>query len=152
MLTLLSMMNCAVHQVLKILLKITLVISSCVIYFTVATVQSNNLDVFNRERYVLLLLWAFLFSFYVFFFDSIYVSSSKNSSVPPFLARKRFILDISFITIHKIIHNYQNSWNVELNSICKYASNCTKTLFRRFDNFVFQFLALCRNKITYFLI
>ncbi|XP_055297190.1 adenylate cyclase type 6 isoform X2 [Sitodiplosis mosellana] len=51
LLTLLSMMNCVVHQVLKILLKITLVISLCVIFFTVATVQSIHLDMFNHERY-----------------------------------------------------------------------------------------------------
>lgn len=53
LLILLSMMNCAVHQVLKILLKITLVISLCVIFVTVATIQirSIHLDIFNHERY-----------------------------------------------------------------------------------------------------
>lgn len=51
LLILLSMMNCVVHQVLKILLKITLVISMCVIFFTVATIQSVHSDIFNHERY-----------------------------------------------------------------------------------------------------
>lgn len=50
LLILLSMMNCVVHQVLKILLKITLVISLCTIFFAAATVQSIQLDVFNHDR------------------------------------------------------------------------------------------------------
>lgn len=50
LLTLLSMMNCAVHQILKIALKITLLISLCAIYFTVATLQGQRLDIFDRHR------------------------------------------------------------------------------------------------------
>lgn len=53
LLTLLSMMNCVVHQVLKILLKITLMVSMCVIFLTIATVESIHLDIFNHERYVI---------------------------------------------------------------------------------------------------
>ncbi|XP_031621838.1 adenylate cyclase type 6 [Contarinia nasturtii] len=51
LLILLSMMNCVVHQVLKILLKITLVISLCAIFFAVATVQSIHSDIFNQARH-----------------------------------------------------------------------------------------------------
>lgn len=51
LLILLSLMNCAVHQVLRILLKIILVTATCIVYFSIATLRSNRLDVFDRNRY-----------------------------------------------------------------------------------------------------
>lgn len=52
LLTLLSMMNCAVHQVLKISLKIVLLISLSAIYFAVAIVQGFQINNLYGERYV----------------------------------------------------------------------------------------------------
>lgn len=60
------MMNCAVHQILKIVLKITLLISLCAIYFTVATLQGFHLDIFNRDRYFSILLFAIFVYFCIY--------------------------------------------------------------------------------------
>ncbi|KAJ6635698.1 Adenylate cyclase type 5, partial [Pseudolycoriella hygida] len=51
LLTLLSMMNCAVHQVLKISLKIVLLISLSAIYFAVATVQGFQINKLYGNRF-----------------------------------------------------------------------------------------------------
>lgn len=46
------MMNCAVHQVLKISLKIVLLISLSAIYFAVAIVQGFQINNLYGERWV----------------------------------------------------------------------------------------------------
>lgn len=45
-------MNCSVHQVLKIVLKIALLVLSCSIYLAVAIQQGFQLDIFNMDRWV----------------------------------------------------------------------------------------------------
>lgn len=51
LLTLLSMMNCAVHQILKISLKIVLLVSLSAIYYTVAIIQIIHLNELYRDRF-----------------------------------------------------------------------------------------------------
>lgn len=52
LLTLLSMMNCAVHQILKISVKIYLLVSLSGIYFTVATLEVLHFGRMYGKRYV----------------------------------------------------------------------------------------------------
>lgn len=45
------MMNCAVHQILKISLKIVLLVSLSAIYYTVAVIQIIHLNELYRDRF-----------------------------------------------------------------------------------------------------
>lgn len=50
LLTLLSMMNCAVHQILKISLKIAILLSLGAIYFTVSVMQFLHINEMSLHR------------------------------------------------------------------------------------------------------